>query len=267
VQALWRERMFPLSEQKPLLNLGAGTCKARESDLAPLLEDPNCIDFAKRVGGCAAVTTVRDALTAQLLAHVGCAHELLPCPAFLAARSVNGGQPVAPREILAVNLMELAGHFLLKPENDPRRWSDLILATLPKLRERFKLLFVAHDEAEVRFLRHCNYPHEMIFHSTDYRDYLSLYSRVAGVVANRVHAAVSVAGFGRPAVLIGNDSRIGVARPVGIPAIDASEATSDWIVDALDRQTRRRDELLRERTELRERTAKRYARLIRSALS
>jgi hypothetical protein len=266
VQALWRDRIFPLSRTKPFLNIGAGTCQAREGDIEPLLGDPECVEFIRRVGACGLVTTARDPLTNALLGRLGVEHELLPCPAFHAARRVNAGRPVPPREVLAVNLMELAGHYLLKPENDPQRWSALVLETLPRLRERFELVFVAHDEAEVRFMRHCNYPHEMIFHSRDYRDYLSLYSRVAGIVANRVHAAVCVAGFGRPAVVLGTDSRIGICRPIGIPAIDTSEATSDWIIDALDRQMNRRGDLLGERLALREESARHYATLIRDRL-
>jgi hypothetical protein len=269
VRALWHERIFPLSQDKPFLNLGAGTCQSREGEVEPLVGDAECVEFVRRVGRCAVVTTARDPLTSELMTRVGdCGeHALLPCPAFHAARRVNAGRPVAARPVLAVNLMELAGHYMLKAENDPRRWSEVILATLPRLRERFELVFVAHDEAEVRFLRHCNYPHEMIFFSADYRDYVSLYSRVAGIVANRVHAAVCVAGFGRPAVVVGNDSRIGICRPIGIPAIDACEVTSDWIVDALDAQAGRRDALLEERLTLREESARRYATLIRDRLA
>lgn len=267
VAALWHERIFPLSATKPFFNIGAGTCQAREGELGPLLDDPECVAFVREVGACAALTTARDPLTHALLAHLGVDHELLPCPAFHAARRVNAGRPVPARPVLAVNLMELGGHYLLKPaENDPHRWSDLVLEMLPKLRPRYELVFVAHDEAEVRFLRHCNYPHEMIFHSTDYRDYLSLYSRVSGIVANRVHAAVCVAGFGRPAVVLGTDSRIGICRPIGVPAIDTSEATSDWVVESLERQMDRREELLAERLALREASARRYATLIREAL-
>jgi SAM-dependent methyltransferase len=273
VRALWHDRIFPLAKDKPFLNLGAGSCQPREGDIDPLITDPECVEFIRRVGGCATLTTSRDPLTRELLertaacAEAGVAHELLPCPAFHAARRVNGGRAEPPREdVIAVNLMELAGHYMLKPENDPKRWSDTILATLPRLRERYRLLFVAHDEAEMRFLRYCNYPHEQIFFSHDYRDYLSLYSRVAGIVANRVHAAVCVAGFGRPAVIIGNDSRIGIARPIGIPAVDASDATADWIVDSLNEQMGRRHALMGERIELRESSARRYVELIRDAL-
>jgi polysaccharide pyruvyl transferase WcaK-like protein len=268
VRTLWHERIFPLSTSKPFLNLGAGTCQAREGDAAPLLSDPQCVAFIRQVSQCAALTVARDPLTDDLLSQAGggCQHELLPCPAFHAARRVNGGKPVPPRDVLAVNLMELAGHYQLKTEDDPKRWSEIILEMLPRLREQYKLLFVAHDEAEVRFLRHCNYPHEMIFHSTDYRDYLSLYSRVAGIVANRVHAAICVAGFGRPAVVIGNDSRIGIARPIGVPAIDASAVTSDWIIESINQQMNQCATLLEERIGLRERSARRYVELIRKRL-
>jgi hypothetical protein len=266
VQALWHQRVFRLAADKPFLNLGAGSCQRDESDERPLLEDVECRDFIRTVGRCSRLTTARDPLTSRVLSRLGLAHELLPCPALHAARRLGGGHTPPAGEVLAVNLMELAGHYLLKPENDPRRWSNVVLATLPQLRERFRLLFVAHDEAEVRFQRYCNRPDEMIFYSPDYRDYLSVYSRVAGVVANRVHGAVCAAGFGRPAVLVGTDSRIGIARPIGIPAIDSSRVTPEWIIKSLDEQMARRDEVMQQRLALREASAAEYVRLIRERL-
>jgi hypothetical protein len=268
VHALWHDRIFPLTGAgKPFLNLGAGCCQPREGDVRPLLDDPDCVEFVNRVGQSGLLTTARDPLTAELMSSLELSCELLPCPAFHAARRVEGGKPAPARDVLAVNLMELGGHYMLKPENDPKRWSDVVLATLAKLRQRYKLLFVAHDEAERKFLAYCNTPQEMIFFSGDYRDYLSLYSRVGGIVANRVHGAVCVAGFGRPAVIVGTDSRIGIARPIGIAATDSAEVTPEWIVDALGEQTGRRGELMEERMELRESSARRYAALIRERLA
>jgi hypothetical protein len=263
VKQLWEDRIFKLAPQKRVFNLGIGTCQPREDDSATLLNDPQCVEFIRRVVNSARLTTVRDRLTSQIFESLGLHAELLPCPAFLAARRVNGGIAKPPRDVLAVNLMELGGHYLLKSEYDPKRWSDVILQTLPQLRKNHRLLFVAHNEAEVRFLRYCNQPDEEIFHSKDYRDYLTLYSEVAGIVSNRVHGAVCVAGFGRPAVLVGTDSRIGVARPIGIPAIDACEVTSDWIVQSLQQQMDHRDTVMAERIQRRESVASAYIRLLR----
>jgi hypothetical protein len=89
---------------------------------------------------------------------------------------------------------------------------------------------------------------------------------VKGIVANRVHGAVCVAGFGRPAVIVGNDARIGIARPIGIPAIDSSAATADWILESLDTQFDHVNALREQRIELRESSAKRYVQQIAACL-
>ena len=89
-------------------------------ELAPLLDDPACVAFVKRVGACAALTTARDPLTHALLGRLGVEHELLPCPAFHAARRVNGGRPVPSRDVLAVNLMEPAGTTSSSPRRTTR---------------------------------------------------------------------------------------------------------------------------------------------------
>jgi polysaccharide pyruvyl transferase WcaK-like protein len=142
----------------------------------------------------------------------------------------------------------------------------VVEAVLPRLRERHKLLFVARDQPEADFQREFAQPGEMVFLSNDFRDYVSLYSRVKGIFANRVHGAVCVAGFGRPAVIVGTDSRIAIGRPIGIPAIDSSEVTPQWILDRLDEQFQRGPSLGRQLLKLREDTAKQYVKRLREAL-
>ena len=128
-------------------------------------------------------------------------------------------------------------------------------------------MFVAHDESERKFLGYCNTPAEHIFYSRDYRDYLSLYSRVSGIVANRVHAAVCVAGFGKPAVLVGTDSRIATAAELGIPTKDQADVSAEWIIDSIDEQMRNPQRVAKERIVLRERGALDHVGLMRESLA
>ncbi|HZL35816.1 MAG TPA: polysaccharide pyruvyl transferase family protein [Tepidisphaeraceae bacterium] len=224
---LWFDRIFQLGPGKPILNIGAGSCQPREDDLAGLMADPQVVDFAKQAGRACRWTCVRDPLASRFLESIEVEHELLPCPAFHAARRTPGAK--ITRNVLAVNLMRDAGHHLIKPENDPARWHATVQAVIPRLREKYRLLFVAHDDAEAQYQRQFARDGEMVFHSNDFRDYLSLYASVTGIFANRVHGAVAVAGFGRPAVIVGTDSRVGIARPIGIPAVDEADATPDWM--------------------------------------
>jgi polysaccharide pyruvyl transferase WcaK-like protein len=267
-QALWHDRIFALGGEKLILNIGAGAGQKSEDDLDALLNDAAVTEFARRAGRACAWTSVRDGLASQYLNRIGVKHVLMPCPAFHAARRITGiGNPPPPGDVLAVNLMQLAGHYRLKPQTDAAQWRRVIDELLPWLRRQHKLLFIAHDEAEATFQASLAARGESIFLADDYRDYLSIYSRVKGIVANRVHAGVCVAGFGRPAVIVGNDCRIGIARPIGIPARDSADVSADWIVRSLDEQFAAGERLSTERLELRDNTASCYARKMRSLLS
>jgi hypothetical protein len=262
---LWFDRIFPLGGEKLILNLGAGAGQKSEDDLETLLGDAELADFARRAGEACGWTTVRDPLASSYLNAIGVEHELIPCPAFHAARRVCGigAAPPPPDDVLAVNLMKLAGHYRLKPTTDAGQWRGVIDELLPRLRKHHRLLFVAHDQAEADFQQALAGRGEEVFLSSDYRDYLKLYGRVTGIVANRVHAGVTVAGFGRPAVIIGNDCRIGIARPIGIPAIDSADASADWIVSALGEQFRQATALSATRLAIQETSARRYVSRLR----
>ncbi len=267
-QALWFDRIFKLGGEKTILNLGAGAGQKNEDDLDTLLADPKLIEFARSAGRACAWTTTRDPLASSLLDKIGVEHELLPCPAFHAARRISGrGTPPPPNDLLAVNFMSKAGHYRLKPQTDESQWRAVIDKLLPQLREQHRLVFIAHDQAEKEFQKQLARDDETVFFGNDYRDYLAVYGRVKGIVANRVHGAVCVAGFGRPAVIVGNDARVGIARPIGIPARDSAEATAEWIVSSLQEQFDRGPELRNARLELRESSAKRYTSRIAQLLS
>jgi FkbM family methyltransferase len=258
-QAIWEERVLKQGDRKLILNLGAGAGQKAEDDLASLLSSESLRDFARRAGESCRWTTVRDPLAHRFLDEIGVEHEMLACPAFHAARRVCAGRPPAPSDDrLAVNLMKLAGHYRLKPQTDAAQWRDCIERLLPMLRRSHRLLFVAHDRAEAEFMGEFAQADEEVFLSDDYRAYMRLYAQVKGIVANRVHAGVCVSGFGRPAVIIGNDCRVGIARPIGIPARDSADADADWINGALDDQFQRLSPVAQERLELREQTARRY---------
>jgi hypothetical protein len=264
-EALWSDRIFRLGATKLVLNLGAGAGQKSETDLDTLVNDATVCRFAVQAGQACAWTTVRDPLASTFLNRCRVPHAMLPCPAFHAARRVAGSP--TPGDALAVNLMELAGHYRLKPQTDRGQWRSVIEALLPMLRGCHRLVFVAHDGKEADFQRQFAQPGEMIFLANSYGDYMKVYSRVSGFVGNRVHGGVCVAGFGRPAVIVGNDCRIGIARPMGIPAIDSADATAEWIAAELAEQFSLGEELAERRLGLRERSARRYVERIGSLLA
>jgi hypothetical protein len=265
-EPLWQQRILKLGPARPILNLGAGAGQKSTDDLSSMLGDQSLISFARHAGDACRLTTTRDPLANQFLTQAGVVHHAMPCPAFHAARRFDLGRAARPGDLIAVNLMKLAGHFRMKPQTSAEHWRSVIDATLPRLRDRGRLLFVAHDRAEADFANEFRQDDEFVFLAADFRDYLSIYSRVRAFVGNRVHGGVVVAGFGRPAVIIGNDARIGIAAPIGVPAIDSADVSPDWIIDRLDEQLADVDRLWERRISFRESSAQQYEQLIRRAV-
>src|SRR5262249_43110203 len=75
---------------------------------------------------------------------------------------------------------------------------------------------------------------ERIFFSKNYKDYIDIYAQSLGTFTNRVHGGVCAVGFGRPSVIIGNDSRLRIAEYVRIPYKFIAEASADEMVDVLE---------------------------------
>jgi hypothetical protein len=66
------------------------------------------------------------------------------------------------------------------------------------------------------------------FHSDDYRDYLKLYSRAKWGLLNRVHGAFALASLGKPAAVVGSDTRARMIRVLGLPEVFVNDATEAW---------------------------------------
>lgn len=262
---MWEDRILDRTYDGPtFLNLGAGTCQPWNDDGAAFLADAACVDFARRASARAALTTVRDPLASHILGTLRLPHELLPCPAFLAAarHRIAGGDT----GIIGVNLMPLGGHYQLDRCFDAGTWLLRCMAIVTRLRSFGRLLFVAHDAAEAAFMSQFAGPAERVFLAASWRDYLDVYGACRAVVANRVHGAVCAAGFGTPAIIIGNDSRAAIGDPIGIPrfkAGDEVESVFRALETLLGDARREADRLL----SLRMATLVRYGELLRPIVS
>lgn len=255
-EELWRKRIFGLGPEKPIFNIAAGACQPYPDFARTFLSDPACIQFARDVSSACRWTSVRDPLASQILYALGLEHEVLPCTAFHAPRRLKPLNGYG--EALGVNLMPLAGHYKLKEDIDEKAWAVTIEAFLSDMRKRHSLFFIAHDLSEKEFMKHFLASGEVIFYSPRWRDYLPVYGKCSAVIASRIHGAVCAAGFGKPAVIVGNDTRLLIGDYINIPAIYVSKVKVEELVDlvetAISMGGRERDRLLT----LREETAARY---------
>lgn len=263
-EELWQNRIFRLGSEKPIFNIAAGSCQPYPDFAKTFLSDPMCIQFAKDVSSACIWTSVRDPLASQILYALGLEHEVLPCTAFHAARRTNFGADCG--EVIGINLMPLGGHFKLNDAIDKDAWKTKIEAFLPKIRQYHRLMFIAHDVTEKKFMDQFLGPGEVVFCSSCWRDYLPVYAKCAATIANRVHGAVCAAGFGRPSIILGNDTRLLIGDYIGIPSRYIVEVSPEEIVDMLEvglgNQKNEKARLLT----LREESASRYREAILESL-
>jgi hypothetical protein len=264
-QWAWEDRILARNapSSPAFLNLGAGSCFAWMERGESFLADAVCADFARRSGRRAAVLTVRDEAASHILTVLDVPHHRLPCPAFLAGgrwpRQRTGGY-------IGVNLMPLGGHYDFKGDFDRYAWIEQAYAVTRRLRRMGKIVFLCHSQDELEMARLLAHAGEVTFHSSAYRDYLDLLPQLDLVFANRVHCAVTAAGFGIPAVIAGNDTRALIGDWIGIPVYSSAaidpECVSDCIAELLQRSRNERERLLA----LREETAQRYTDLLAPVL-
>lgn len=229
---LIRRRHGRIRDRVPFLNLAAGSCQPYASDGSELRADPQVVDYICELHESAAVTTVRDQLSLQILKSLGLDAPVIPCASIFAREALD----VAPAEpdYVALNFMPLGGHYDLAQNVRRNRWQAAFESFYEVARRRARCVFVCHDRREVKAVRAID-PQAEIFFSRDYRDYVRFYARARTGIVNRVHAAFMIASFGRPAFVIGNDSRSKMAEEIGLRHAYVDDVDVDRLVSELDR--------------------------------
>ncbi|MBS4068884.1 MAG: polysaccharide pyruvyl transferase family protein [Sulfurimonas sp.] len=263
-KSLWFERIFRLGPEKPILNVAAGACQPYPDFATTFLNDPRCLDFACQAAQACRWTSVRDVLAAQILMALNIPHAALPCAAFHAARRMQSEQVC--KGVLGINFMPIGGHFKLRDDVDGGRWRNEAEFFITNARKYHTLFFIAHDEQEKAFMELFRRGDEQIFIANDHRAYMSAYAQCSLVIANRVHGAVCAAGFGNPAIIIGNDTRIMIGDLIGIENHYIADVTGALLLDRLGNLHSKlhfeRERLLAHREE----SAQCYVQAIRKAL-
>ena len=229
---IYRERLFSYQPPVPFINLAAGSCVGPDDSSETILDDPECVDFIQQVSAISSLNTVRDQLAGDLLAALGIEHYVLPCAAFWAGAGWQQKRGLRKGKLIAVNLMPTGGHYNVWQTVDQVWWEGQCRLVSQELNNRYPedTVFVAHSREECEWARHLGWPRKKIYYSADYRAYLELYSHCRVGLFNRLHGAVVLAGFGRPSLMLGNDSRLLMADEVGLSRLWAAKTDADSIL-------------------------------------
>jgi len=255
-------RLFSDLPNKTVFNLAAGTGAPKQAEMDCILSDATVMNFIQRAMRRAALTTARDVQTRYIIEKVGYQAPLLSCTSLLAARAC--GLAASLPEYVAVNLMPAAAHSWRGQRGDSERWQGIIRGVVANVERRHQVMFVSHSRDEDQTAASW-FPGRRRFFSTDPVELLKVYSKARYGICNRVHAAAGVASFGRPALVVGGDSRVNLIEQFGLPAVDHRETDAAEIIKLIDQFERDGGyaQNLKRRADEAERD---YVRMVRGAL-
>ncbi len=224
---LIRRRYQRIRNRVPFINIGAGACAPYHSDGSDILRDPADAAYFRELHGACAVTTVRDSLSKKILNRLELDAPVIPCPSLFAADRLE----VVPREpeYAALNFMPLGGHYAYDQGVDAGKWERTFVALHQAVSREMPVMLVCHDAGELRHARRF-LPEARTFLASTAREYLDCYSRAHCFIGNRVHGAYAVASFGRPALVVGSDTRALMMAEIGMPSVFVNDSTLNGIV-------------------------------------
>jgi len=208
---LIRER-FLKNKNTKLLNLAAGTCQTYNSDGKEFCE--RCNEYIKAFYELADVTTVRDTLAKVVFKELGINVPVIPCSSIFAIdehllRSEG-------EEYVVVNYMKGGAHYTFGQKIDFEKWEKEFKKFYFKLKEKERVVVSCHNQKEVDEIMELDTNAEIFYVKDDYLAYMKFYSKAKFGIMNRVHGAFLMASYGKPSIVIGNDSRAKMSEEIGL---------------------------------------------------
>jgi|1048.fasta_scaffold00070_10 hypothetical protein len=202
---LVRKRFLPRRIGRPFLNIAGGSCQRYHSDGSELTSCPACCRYIQEFYDVCDLTLLRDDLARKMLNLAGREARVLPCTSIFARDELNI-QP-EPGEYIVLNFMENGGHFTFGQNIDGALWRRQFVELAGMAKKMGRVVVACHTPKEEALARELVPFLERYLVPNEHTAYMNFYARAKWGVFNRVHGAFMMASFGRPAALIGNDSR------------------------------------------------------------
>ena len=214
------------SAGKPFLNIAGGTCQRWGSDGSEFAERPQTLAYIRRFFDLSTLTTLRDFLSLQVLKLAGRSACALPCTSIFAIDRL-GIEPLNG-DYVALNYMPGGGHYTYGQPIDLPGWEQHFRTFVGQLVRKNRCILVCHDTKELRVAQSL-FPELERFHSRNYLDYLRFYARARWGIVNRVHGAFALASLGKPATVVGTDSRAQMTEMIGLRSVFVNQANLEWL--------------------------------------
>jgi hypothetical protein len=214
------KRWLKYKNNIPLLNIAAGTCQTYYSDGTEFCN--KCNDYIKEFYNFCSVTTLRDSLAKKVFNNIGINNvSVIPCSSIFAINehNINAGN----EEYVVVNYMKGGGHYTFGQKIDFEKYKKEFIKFYFELKEKENVIISCHNKKEVDEALELDAKANIFYEKDDYLAYMKFYSKAKFGIMNRVHGAFMIASFGRPSIIIGNDSRARMGSEIGLKSYFVNE--------------------------------------------
>ena len=202
---LVRKRFLRDRRDRKFLNLAGGSCQRYYSDGSELNQCPKCSAYIAEFFDACNLTVLRDELAQKMLNMTGRDAAVLPCTSIF-ARDQLGIEPEAG-EYIVLNFMENGGHFTFGQTIDTEKWRRNFRSLAAGAGKMGKVVVACHNARELSLAKEVTPDVEAFLVPDDHVEFMRFYARARFGIVNRVHSAFMLSSFGKPAAVIGADTR------------------------------------------------------------
>lgn len=223
---LIKDRWLKYNKKVPLLNLAAGTCQRYYSDGTEFCD--KCNAYIKEFYDYTTVTTVRDSLAQKVFKNIGLNVKVIPCSSIFAIDEHNLKNE--GEEYVVVNYMKGGAHYTFGQKINFEKWENEFKKFYFDLKKVEKVIISCHNQKEVYEALELDPNAEIFYKKDDYLAYMRFYSKAKFGIMNRVHGAFLMASYGKPSIVIGNDSRARMPEEIGLKHYFVNEIDYDILM-------------------------------------
>ena len=198
------------------INIAGGSCQRFHSDGHEVDSCPLCKLYIQELYDVCDLTLLRDELARKMLALAGREAKVLPCTSIFARERLHIHPE--PGEYIVLNFMENGGHYTFGQNIDGQLWRRNFVKIAEMVSKMGRVVLACHTSREESLARELVPGLERFLIPNEHVAYMEFYARAKWGIFNRVHGAFMLASFGRPAAVIGNDSRARMIENLGLSA-------------------------------------------------
>ena len=195
-----------------LINFAAGSCQVYHSEGSEFCK--KCNNYIKEFYNLCDVTTVRDTLSQRIFKEIDVHVPVIPCSSIFAIdeHSLKNNEG----EYVVVNYMKGGAHYTFGQKIDFEKWENQFKKFYFNLKAKEKVIISCHNKIEVDEALKLDPKAQIFYEKDNYLAYMKFYSAAKFGIMNRVHGAFLMASYGKPSILIGNDSRAKMIKEIGL---------------------------------------------------